>query len=79
MNKADIIHIARIETVILDGIAHDVLTSNSTTVAKGDKIALPGGGILTVEILNRRAGFGIVVSGFATDRRFAAVRFPKAW
>ena len=79
MNKADIIHIARIETVILDGIAHDVLTSNSTTVAEGDKIALPEGGFLTVGMLIRRAGEGIVVSGFATDHRFAAVRFPKAW
>ena len=78
MNKATITHIARIETVILDGIAHEVLTSNGTTVAEGDRIALPEGAFLTVGTLTRRAGEGIVVSGFATDRRFAAVRFPKA-
>ena len=79
MNKATTTHTARIETVTIDGIADEVLTSHSTTVAEGDRIALPEGAFLTVGTLVRRAGEGIIVSGFATDRRFAAVRFPKAW
>ena len=79
MNKATTTHTAHLENVTIDGITDEVLTSNSTTVAEGDRIALPEGSFLTVGTLVRRAGEGIIVSGFATDRRFAAVRFPKAW
>lgn len=53
MNSATTAHVARIETIVLDGIAHEFIVCDDTKIV-GTSMILPDGDVFDFGLINRR-------------------------